>query len=50
MPRKVRQLKVDLRRLGFGEVKGGGKGSHSKWEHPLASGPVLLAGRDGADA
>lgn len=50
MPRKLRQLKAELRRAGFSEVTGGGKGSHSKWEHPLAAGPILLAGKDGSDA
>ena len=51
MPRKVRQLKSDLRRLGFVEDKAGGKGSHSKWSHPLLSHlTVTLSGNDGDDA
>jgi hypothetical protein len=51
MPRKLRQLKADYRKLGFTEDKSGGKGSHSKWTHPLLSGfTIVLSGRDGDDA
>ena len=51
MPRKIRQLKSDLRRLGFLENKEGGKGSHGKWTHPLLAGHTLvLSGHDGDDA
>lgn len=51
MPRKVRQLKSDLRRLGFTEDKRGGKGSHSKWTHPSLPGlTITLSGNDGDDA
>lgn len=51
MPRKIRQLKADLRRLGFNEDTVGGKGSHSKWTHPLLPGiTIVLSGRDGDDA
>ena len=51
MPRKVRQLKSDLRTLGFAEDKRGGKGSHSKWIHPLLPGfTITLSGNDGDDA
>jgi predicted RNA binding protein YcfA (HicA-like mRNA interferase family) len=31
-------------------VKGGGKGSHTKWKHPLVAGAVNLPGADGDDA
>ena len=50
MPRKVRELKADLRRAGFLEVRGRGKGSHSFWRHPAF--PDLratLSGQDGQD-
>jgi predicted RNA binding protein YcfA (HicA-like mRNA interferase family) len=51
MPRKVRQLKSDLRKLGFSENTSGGKGSHSKWTHPLLPALTLtLSGNDGDDA
>jgi hypothetical protein len=51
MPRKIRQLKADLRRAGFVERKGRGKGSHTMWEHArLPEITVVLAGRDGDDA
>jgi predicted RNA binding protein YcfA (HicA-like mRNA interferase family) len=47
MPRKLRQLRADLRAAGFVLVRT--TGSHEAWEHPL--GPVVtLAGRDGSDA
>lgn len=50
MPRKIRQLKADLRRAGF-VLTDRGKGSHEVWEHravKIAS--VTLSGQDGADA
>lgn len=50
MPRKIRELKEDLRRAGFTQVKGGGKGSHTKWRHPKFKGSVILSGKDGDDA
>ena len=51
MPRKVRQLRADLRRAGYEELAGRGKGSHAVWAHPLV--PHLqptIAGHDGDDA
>lgn len=49
MPRKVRQLKADLRRAGARLV--GEEGDHEKWKHSLVPDLyVELAGRDGADA
>ncbi len=51
MPRKIRQLKSDLKKAGFMEIKGRGKGSHSMWEHPWVPGvTVTIGGRDGDDA
>jgi len=51
MPRKVRQLRADLRRAGFVLDPQRGKGSHTWWTHTLAPGnPVNLAGQDGDDA
>lgn len=50
MPRKIRELRRDLRRAGYYQVKGGGKGSHTKWRHPLVPGSLTLSGADGDDA
>jgi predicted RNA binding protein YcfA (HicA-like mRNA interferase family) len=50
MPRKIRQLKADLRRAGF-MLTDRGKGSHEVWEHPDAPAAfVTLSGHDGDDA
>jgi predicted RNA binding protein YcfA (HicA-like mRNA interferase family) len=49
MPRKIRQLKADLRKVGAYMVSQ--EGSHTKWEHPLVPSKVLiLSGHDGDDA
>jgi predicted RNA binding protein YcfA (HicA-like mRNA interferase family) len=48
MPKKIRELKGLLFRAGF--VWEPGKGSHTKWSHPLLSGKLTLSGKDGADA
>ena len=50
MPRKVRQLRVELARNGFVKEAGRGKGSHTYWTHPLLPHPVVLSGHDGDDA
>lgn len=51
MPRKIRQLRSDLRRAGFVEQRERGKGSHARWYHPAAPEiTVTLAGHDGDDA
>jgi predicted RNA binding protein YcfA (HicA-like mRNA interferase family) len=49
MPRKIRQLIVDLERAGFIVVPGG-KGSHRKFRHKRLPGAVILSGKDGDDA
>lgn len=49
MPRKVRELKADLRRAGF--LTRTGKGSHTRWFHPLLPDfRFTLSGQDGQDA
>jgi predicted RNA binding protein YcfA (HicA-like mRNA interferase family) len=49
MPRKLRQLKADLRRAGAFQVSQ--EGSHTKWKHTLVPGSTLiLSGHDGDDA
>jgi predicted RNA binding protein YcfA (HicA-like mRNA interferase family) len=50
VPRKIRELKADLRKAGFYEVRSGGKGSHTKWQHARYKGSVTVSGSDGADA
>ena len=49
MPRKLRELRADLRRAGF--VMDHQTGSHQVWKHTLVPGiGANLAGKDGADA
>jgi predicted RNA binding protein YcfA (HicA-like mRNA interferase family) len=48
MPRKLRQLRADLRREGWAIARQ--RGSHQTWKHSLVSTPVILAGDDGDDA
>jgi predicted RNA binding protein YcfA (HicA-like mRNA interferase family) len=49
MPRKLRELRCDLRRSGWYIDRQ--KGSHQTWRHSLLPGDkVTLAGHDGADA
>ena len=49
MPRKIRQLKADLRKVGAYQASQ--EGSHTKWKHPLVSESMLiLSGHDGDDA
>ena len=49
MPRKIRQLKGDLRKAGAYLVTQ--EGSHTKWRHPLVPASMLiLSGHDGDDA
>ncbi len=51
MPRKIRQMLADLRRAGFEQLPGRGKGSHTVWSHPAV--PDLqptVAGQEGDDA
>jgi predicted RNA binding protein YcfA (HicA-like mRNA interferase family) len=47
VPRKLRQLRADLRALGFVLVRQAG--SHQTWQHPVGL-KITLAGGDGADA
>ncbi|MEL6581805.1 MAG: type II toxin-antitoxin system HicA family toxin [Cyanobacteria bacterium J06621_12] len=48
MPKKIRELKNILRKAGFAEKSG--KGSHTKWTHPMLSGIIVLSGKDARDA
>lgn len=48
MPRKIRELIVELMAAGF--MDRGGKGSHRNFTHPQASLPVTISGKAGEDA
>jgi predicted RNA binding protein YcfA (HicA-like mRNA interferase family) len=49
MPRKIRQLKTDLRQAGAYQVSQ--EGSHTKWRHSsVPTITVILSGHDGEDA
>lgn len=48
MPRKIRQIKADLRKIGAYQVSQ--EGSHTKWEHPFVPTILILSGHDGDDA
>jgi predicted RNA binding protein YcfA (HicA-like mRNA interferase family) len=48
MPKKIRELKSMLLKSGF--TYRPGKGSHTKWFHPLLAGFLTLSGKDGNDA
>ena len=49
MPRKIRQLKADLRKVGAYQISQ--EGSHTKWRHPaIPKMMVILSGHDGDDA
>lgn len=50
MPRKIRELIHDLKKAGFYEIPGTGKGSHRKFSHTEFAGAVTISGRDGDDA
>jgi predicted RNA binding protein YcfA (HicA-like mRNA interferase family) len=49
MPRKIRQLIVDLQAAGF-QIVPDGKGSHRKFRHPDFADSVILSGKEGDDA
>ena len=48
MPKKIRELKAMLSKAGC--VNEPGKGSHTKWKHPLINRKIILSGKDGTDA
>jgi len=50
MPKKIRQLVQALKKAGFYEISGGGKGSHRKFTHKNYAGAVTLSGKAGEDA
>ncbi len=48
MPKKIRELKAMLRKVGC--ISRSGKGSHTVWQHPALSDEISLSGADGNDA
>ena len=50
MPQKIRDLLKILKRAGFTEIAGGGKGSHRKFVHPNYLGAVTVSEQAGDDA
>jgi len=50
MPRKVRELKAQIKREGFVYLPKKGKGSHERWRHPLLAKTLTISGKDGDDA
>ena len=50
MPRKIRELKADLRRAGYQRIPRRGKGSHDSWAHSAVPGTVTISGGNGSDA
>jgi predicted RNA binding protein YcfA (HicA-like mRNA interferase family) len=48
MPKKIRELKTLLLKLGFNYRSG--KGSHTVWSHPKLDYSLTLSGKDGGDA
>lgn len=49
MPKTIRQLRKDLLKAGFDQIKGG-KGSHRKFVHEQVSAIMILSGQEGDDA
>ncbi len=47
MPRKIRDYKTELIRLGFMQRRG--KGSHQNWKHPQLQLLITIAFKDGED-
>lgn len=49
MPRKIRELKAEISRVGFVYLPKRGKGSHERWLHPLLKKTLTIPGKDGDD-
>jgi len=50
MPRKIKELIKDLKKVGFDLMKNRGKGSHRVYKEEETNVSVSLSGKDGADA
>ncbi len=49
MPRKIRELKIQIQREGFIYLPKRGKGSHERWRHPFLRKTLTISGKDGDD-
>jgi predicted RNA binding protein YcfA (HicA-like mRNA interferase family) len=49
VPRKIRELKSQIKREGFVYLPKRGKGSHERWQHPLLRKTLTVPGKDGDD-
>jgi predicted RNA binding protein YcfA (HicA-like mRNA interferase family) len=49
MPRKIRELKAEIERVGFLYLPKRGKGSHERWRHPLLNTTLTISGNNGDD-
>jgi predicted RNA binding protein YcfA (HicA-like mRNA interferase family) len=47
MPRKIRDYKAEIAKLGFEQKRG--KGSHQNWKHPKLRLLITIAFKDGED-
>ncbi|MBW4690591.1 MAG: type II toxin-antitoxin system HicA family toxin [Lyngbya sp. HA4199-MV5] len=47
MPRKIRDYKAEMTKLGFEQRRG--KGSHQNWKHPKLPLIITIAFKDGED-
>jgi len=47
MPRKIRDYKAEITKLGFEQRRG--KGSHQNWRHPKLRLLITIAFKDGED-
>lgn len=51
MPKKIRELKAMVVKVGYVLQPGRGKGGHTYWKHPLLpEEPLTIPGKDGDDA
>jgi predicted RNA binding protein YcfA (HicA-like mRNA interferase family) len=51
MPKKIRELKAMVAKIGYVLQPGRGKGSHTYWKHLLLpEEPLTIPGKDGDDA
>jgi len=50
MPQKIRELITNLKKAGFYEIYGAGKGSHRKYTHAVYYGAVTISGKLSDDA
>lgn len=50
MPRKIREVKAQIKREGFIYLPKRGTGSHERWKHPLLQKTLTISGKEGDDA